>query len=297
MGASLEHLKALGVGEEDLEPFSPIEAEISEEGLAGTQHLITSEVPPYLIESKISPYNDVSMVIPHVWAEFLLPYYGWTPVDLNAGQSFGYLHPEGSRLIMSKGNDILIGQDISMSHYEGYGFQWVPISHGRVDIMQSGVWNIAKIRMGRVKILHHPDPFPAEGYFRYAQNLYPVNERENKLSKWREEIRAAFRIAEKEKDIRNIFMQPASQGYNLENSRDAYLCDQLRQIVGKEKFQRIFETYLNLRLTSHKSVSTEKFREITEKVYGASLDFFFREWKDKKSLPQFKQDKYQSPIK
>ena len=274
MGAPWVEMGALGVDEKDLEPFLPIEFELSPEGLAGTQHLTT-----YNFQN--TPFMTF---MPHVWAEFLLPDYGWIPVDLNIGHSFGYLVV--SRIIMSKDFDVLIGPDINMTNNEGYGFQWFPINGGRADLMQSGVWNIATIRIGKVKILHHPDPFPAEGYFQYAKHFYPVNENEIRLSKWREEKIAAFIKAEED-----------NREADLKTIREALLCDQLQQIVGKEKFQRIFEYYLNLRFTSHKSVPTEKFREIAENIYGASLDFFFKEWMDDKSLPQFTQDKYQSPSK
>jgi hypothetical protein len=64
----------------------------------------------------------------------------------------------------------------------------------------------------------------------------------------------------------------------------------LRDIIGDGKFQKIFETYLKLRLSTGKPVSTEKFREIAGQVYGAPLDFFFKEWLGNKSLPQLSLD-------
>ncbi|MBN1569841.1 MAG: hypothetical protein JXA73_18500 [Acidobacteria bacterium] len=262
------------VKEKDLQPYLPIETELSPEGLAGTQHLIQSK--------------DAMMVMPHVWAEFYLPSGGWIPVDLNIGRTFGYLMV--ARLIMSKGFDVLIGPDINKTDNEGYGFQWVLIDAGRVDLMQTGVWNIAKIRRGTVKVLHHPDPFPADGYFQYAENLYPANESAVKLSKWREEVLASFKKAEQNNGNNNILE-------TLKTKREAYLCDLLRQIVGEDKFKRIFEAYLDLRLTSRKPVSTDKFRKIAEQIYGASLDFYFREWISHNSLPQFGQDKYRAPVK
>jgi transglutaminase-like putative cysteine protease len=265
------------VKEKDLQPFLQIETELSPEGLAGTQHLIQSK--------------DAMMAMPHVWAEFYLPSCGWVPVDLNIGRTFGYLMV--ARLIMSKGFDVLIGPNINKTDNEGYGFQWALIDAGRVDLMQSGVWNIAKIRSGKVKILHHPDPFPADGYFQYAENLYPLNESEVKLRKWREEVLATFKKVEQQMISKNIFkINP-----DLKTMREAYLCDLLRRIVGDEKFKRIFETYLNLRLTSRKPIPTEKFRKIAEQIYRASLDFYFREWINNDSLPQFGQNKYRAPAK
>jgi len=68
------------------------------------------------------------------------------------------------------------------------------------------------------------------------------------------------------------------------------LCHLLHQIVGDEKYLKIFQTYLNLRLTSGKPVSTEKFQDIAEGIYGASLDFFFKQWVEGTTVPYFKLD-------
>lgn len=128
--------------EEDLELFSPSELNLSPEKLAGTQHYLA-----------LSPHN---------WAEFYLPGYGWIPVEVTGG-SFGHW---SKRLIMSKGFDVQIGPHSPGKEDEGYGFQWVLLHNGTADQLHSGVWNIAKIRIAKVEILHSA-PFPFVKYFVY----------------------------------------------------------------------------------------------------------------------------------
>ncbi len=132
------------VKDEDLELFLPIELNLSPERLAGTQHYVA--------------------VSPHVWAEFYIPDYGWVPVDVTGG-SFG--HKRNRRPIMSKGFDVQIGPHSPSKDNQEYGFQWVLLHNGTTDILQSGVWNIAKIRTAKVKILHSAT-FPFVKYFVYV---------------------------------------------------------------------------------------------------------------------------------
>lgn len=132
------------IREEDLKLFRPLELEISPDGLAGTQH--------YLPKGTC-----------HVWAEFYIPDYGLVPVDVT-GRSLGHLGNKS--VIMSKGFDVQIGPHSPGKESEGYGFQWIAINNGRPDLLQSGVWNIAKIRRAEVKILHSA-PFPVVKYFVY----------------------------------------------------------------------------------------------------------------------------------
>ncbi len=133
------------IKEVDLKLFGPRELEISPDGLAGTQHYLPRGV------------------IPHTWAEFYIPDYGWVPVDVTGG-SFGHLWKE--RVIMSKGRDVKIGPNAPQKQSEGYGFQWVSINNSRADTLLSGVWNIAKVSNAKVKILHSA-PFPVVKYFVY----------------------------------------------------------------------------------------------------------------------------------
>jgi len=220
----------------------------------------------------------------HIWAEFYLPEYGWIPVD-PTWDTFG--HQVNYKLILSKGRDVKIGPHALQEESEGYGDQWIPLYKGRADIIGWGAWNIAKIRIAKRKVLHHSDPFPADGYFQYAENLYPEIEAEEKLRNWRKEVLLEFYNVERENGNKGDIFEIHPR---LNSNREGYLCHWLHQIVGDEKFKKILQTYLDLRLASGKPVSTEKFQEIAERMHGTSLDFLFKQWVDSTALPQFKLD-------
>ena len=127
---------------EDLKPHWDFDTMLSPDGLAGAEH-----------------YTALDH---HFWAEFYVPNFGWIPVDAMFGK-FGRL--SNKKVIMSKGQDIKIGPHTPQKQSDGYGVQWILLHEGRVDTLSyAGVWNIAKVRNAKVKILHSA-PFPVVKYF------------------------------------------------------------------------------------------------------------------------------------
>jgi hypothetical protein len=120
------------IEEEDLKIYVPIELELSPDGLAAAQH-----------------YMALGL---HTWAEFYVPRFGWIPADAQTGM-FGHL--SNTKLIISKGRDVQIGPQAPEKQNAGYGSQWILLNDDRVDLLRTGVFNIAKICKAKVKILHH----------------------------------------------------------------------------------------------------------------------------------------------
>jgi len=220
----------------------------------------------------------------HIWAEFYLQNIGWIPADPTWNQ-FGY--QGNTKLTITKGRDVKIGPNFTKMDNGVYGDQWIPLQNGRANTVGWGVWNIAKIRVAKAKTLHTSDPFPADAYAEYAQNLFPESEKKEKLKNWRKEHLLSFYSARKRISAKDDILETDRR---LRAVREAYMCQVLFDITGEEKFQKIFDAYLKLRLTNGKPISTEKFGEISEKVYGDSLGFFFEEWLVNTSLPQLSLD-------
>lgn len=81
----------------------------------------------------------------------------------------------------------------------------------------------------------------------------------------------------------SIYVQNISTVGEIFNGNRSYakgsiVLHMLRGIVGDTKFFQIFKEYLTEPGLSYNVATTEDFQRIAERVYGQSLDYFFKEW-------------------
>src|SRR5262245_2739625 len=72
----------------------------------------------------------------------------------------------------------------------------------------------------------------------------------------------------------------------LTGAKGASVLNMLRHVVGDEKFFQILKTFLQR--NAWKSASTEEFQKVAEAVSGQSLNYFFIQWIESSSAPEFK---------
>ena len=122
-----------------------------------------------LIRKSLSPdglsADIIHGIFAHVRPEFYLPGYGWIPVDPYKRE---FAYSNNNIVIVSKGIDIKIGPNAPQKENEGYGIMWIGLNSGKADCLWPDVRNIAKIHKADVKIIYHPDPFPAEASVEYG---------------------------------------------------------------------------------------------------------------------------------
>ncbi len=249
--------------------FSPPDTMVSEAGFAGAEH---------------------HGLGPHMWAEFFVPGYGWIPSDpTGGGMGFGF-RPNW-KVIMGKGRDVPLGPDAPQAHHEGYGFQWVPISQGRVDDFQSPVWNIGKIRRARVNVYHTLDPYPADALADYLWLVPEMSEGETELAGWKkrnlEDLDNLTRDFQ-DRDVQSSMVFEEADGPYLAETYDTYAIHMLRELMGDEKFYRLVNEYLDLRTHTSQPVATSRFVDMAEAVHGAPLTWFFEQWKPENGLPHLR---------
>jgi transglutaminase-like putative cysteine protease/tetratricopeptide (TPR) repeat protein len=230
-------------------------------------------------------YNGLGI---HTWSEFYLQDIGWIPVDANRGW-FGLFGRLGhDKIIMSKGRDIFLGPYAPKANHEGYGFQWVPVRNGHVQDLQVAVYNIEKIAAAKSNVYHTLDPFPADALVEYSTILYPESLAEAKLINWRKDFLILILSYSLGNEVNHDDL--FTNNPEMDFVRQEYLLHLLRQKTGKEKFHEILKNYQDLLLTKPQPVSTEEFREISESVYGASLDYFFDDMIHKSTLRELELD-------
>jgi transglutaminase-like putative cysteine protease len=257
------------IKEEDLKLFHPFELEISPDGLAAAQH-----------------YTALRF---HMWTEFYVPNYGWIPVDPTWG-IFGHL--SSNKVIMNKGRDVKIGPHAPQKRSDGYGVAWILLNNGRADWLITGIWNIAKIRIAKAKILHHADPFPACGLAIYGENTFPKENVEKNIRHWRKEVLGRpSRFVRSSVPQRLNVEQFYSDHPRARDEREAFVCHMLRRQLGDEMFFKLVNTYVDLRQNSNQPISTSRFQKLAEDISGQSLDWFFNQWVDRIEVPQLKLEK------
>jgi transglutaminase-like putative cysteine protease len=256
------------VKRDDLNANYPFETKLSPEGLAATQF-----------------YAGLAS---HMWGEFFIPNYGWIKADSTIGTLETIGHKSNRQWIMYKGRDIQVGPYAPPESKSGYGANWVALHDGRADKLFYAVLNIAKIRNSKVTILHHSDPFPADGLACYGEpplTHYMPPRIDKDLRHWRQEVlNVPSRVA-------LISVPESTASYDAKDYVDAFICDMLRRQLGDKKFFALVDTYVALRQESNQAVSTSRFRKLAEDVYGEPLDWFFKQWVNSPELPRLKLEK------
>jgi len=89
---------------------------------------------------------------------------------------------------------------------------------------------------------------------------------------------------------------PLSSAYKLEyfspefqslvTDKGAMILHMLRWVVGEKNYLKIMREFASK--YAGKSASTDDFRELSEKVYGEQLTWFYSQWMDSTSAPEFK---------
>jgi aminopeptidase N len=73
---------------------------------------------------------------------------------------------------------------------------------------------------------------------------------------------------------------------SLVTDKGAMILHMLRWVVGENKYLKIMREFASK--YAGKSASTDDFRELSEKVYGEKLTWFYSQWMDSTSAPEFK---------
>ena len=73
---------------------------------------------------------------------------------------------------------------------------------------------------------------------------------------------------------------------SLVTDKGAMILHMLRWVVGEKKYLEIMRDFAAK--YAGKSASTDDFRELTEKIYGEKLTWFYSQWMDSTSAPEFK---------
>jgi transglutaminase-like putative cysteine protease len=256
------------ISPDDIKAKYPFETRLSPDGLAATQL-----------------YGEF---VTHTWSEFFIPDYGWIPADAQRG-IIG--HKNNQSWLMAKGRDVLLGPGVPPQDGEGYGTHWVALQGGRADTLFKGVANIAKIRTIKATVLHHSDPFPADGLAHYNENLHPVVPQPpyEDITRWRQGVLNWFSCYIRNLVPENLNLDQFYKDHpSAKEDREAFVCHMLRSQLGDEKFSKLTNAYLGLRQKVGRPVTLSRFQELAEEVSGQSLGWFFNQWVNSTDLPRLK---------
>jgi hypothetical protein len=256
----------------DAKATYPFETKLSPDGLAATQ-----------LYGKLGS---------HMWCEFFIPNYGWIPADAQRN-IFG--HQDNRLWIKYKGRDIQLGPYAPQEDSEGYGVNWVALHKGKADSLCYGALNIAKIRDSKVTVLHHSDPFPADGLSVYGKKPFTViflGGIASDHGNWRQDVLSLPFCFAGSSVSDNLNLEQFYNDYPATKSIvDAFICDMLRRQLGDEKYFKLIDRYVELRQELKQAVSTSRFQKLAEDVYGEPLDWFFGQWVNSTEWPRLKLEK------
>jgi hypothetical protein len=245
----------------------------------------------YPFETKLSPGSLAAtqfygMLSGHMWGEFFIPSYGWIPADTVMGV---LPYQSNQRWIRNKGRDIRIEPFTPGDDSEGYGSHWVALYDGRADSLSHAVLNIGKVHTSKVTVLHHSDPFPADGLASYPGDFLMSRNAKKDLRYWRQGVlswssRFAHSSVQQHLNMNQKFPHAMEE-------REAFVCHILRRQLGDDKFFKLVKTYVNLRQKSGRAIPISRFQELAENISGQSLDWFFDQWANHPELLRLKLEK------
>ena len=127
-----------------------------------------------------------------------------------------------------------------------------------------------------------------EGFATYSESIYYEVKYGNSM--FTNDVNAIMSSAKTAKG--SIYVQDISTIGQIFNGARSYskggvVLHMLRGVVGDENFFRILKEYLSEPGLSYNVATTEDFQRIAERVYGKSLDYFFKEWIYGENYPKY----------
>ena len=127
-----------------------------------------------------------------------------------------------------------------------------------------------------------------EGFATYSESIY--YEAKYGKSMFTNDVNAIMNSAKTAKG--SIYVQDISTISQIFNGARSYskggvVLHMLRGVVGDENFFRILKEYLIEPGLAYNVATTEDFQRVAERVYGKSLDYFFKQWIYGENYPKY----------